>query len=46
MNGICEIDGCDQPGRLVEDPYALEIEGETVPVILCEKHLEELHDEI
>lgn len=34
MDGSCE--GCGEPGTLMEDPYALNVNDEVVAVILCD----------
>jgi hypothetical protein len=33
MDGYCE---CGAPGELMLDPYALNVNGEEIPVILCD----------
>jgi hypothetical protein len=45
-DGTCQQGGCEQPGQLVIDPYAQDVLDETVPVILCDEHVQLAIDEI
>lgn len=45
-DGQCQFPAYERPGELMIDPYAREIGGEDVPVILCEEHEQEAFDAI
>ena len=36
IDDACEGYACDKPGRLVIDPFASEVNNETIMVMLCE----------
>ena len=47
IDGVCTAwQGCDKPGKPIIDPYAQDVLNETVPVVLCDEHEQQLVAEI